>query len=630
MCAVPTLQRGVPNVLGSRRKDLTVPATVQRIPDHLLPHLTPQEAATYQLLLARELALASPLDLACRLRDDTQRWPHVEYINDHLVALVEYRLYPTGPGPAANWFYVKDSVEYAVDGPDDIPNDAEDFYGRHPEDNSARVVFRLAIAAPPRHGKSYIVTETFPLWYWMKYPDRNIALATYSDDFAGDWGVKIRDMLCDNETLLGLQLVNGKRSAAAHLRLTGKSLHERGEMVKANGEMFLVGSRGGLTGKGFQLGIIDDPFKDAQDAESQAERNARANWYTSVFSTRKTRITGKGIPVEVMMFTRWHIDDIAGRFVYDTHGDPRPDWCVIRLPALAEDDDPLGRALGAALCPAVKTRAELLELQANDPYWFASLYQGSPTVRKGNVIPPSRRYYVQTLDGDAVYQVMAVPDEDLPSYPGSEALAERLRSSFLIPAKRCTRFATVDLAASTKSYADWSVFSVWDWDTESQTLVLVGVVRERIESSQHLEWLKRCYAAFPDIVFVGVERKTYGLTLLQAALADRTVPVRPLDADTDKVSRAAPYAQAIGLGQVVIPATGEWVPGWMAEHASFPAGRHDDMVDTGAYAWSVVRLMPKRRAATAEPLSLSERIHAYVDKRHQKGRNRDGVHRLMT
>ena len=605
---------------------------VPRIPDHLLPHLTPAEAERYRLLLERELALASPLDLACWLRPETKRWPHIEYINQHLVALVDHRLYADGPGPEALWYYERAGDRVAVSGPDEIPDDAEDFYGLHPDDDTKRVVYRLAIAAPPRHGKSYLITESFPLWYWSRFPDRNLALATYSDEFAADWGVKLRTLICDHEDKLGLQIVNGRRSASDHLRLEGEAANENGEVVKAYGEMFLVGSRGALTGRGFQAGVIDDPFKNSEDAESAAERNSRSNWYTSTFMTRKTRLEGKGIPVEVMVFTRWHVDDIAGRHVYDAEDRPNPDWCVIRLPALAEDDDPLGRAPGDALCPAVKTKRELLDLQGADPYWFASLYQGSPSMRKGGLIPSFRRYVTGTEDGHTFYQIMPVDQQDLPTFPGSEALQERLSQSYIVPAPECVRFATVDLAASKATYADWSVFSVWDWHPDSETLVLVGMVRERVESAQHKVWVVKCYNMFPDIVFVGIEKKTYGLTLLQELVRSRVIPVRPLDADTDKIARAVPYGQAVGQGQIVIPLNGVWVNHWASEHAAFPSGKNDDMVDTGGYAWKVTRSMPsgsgqKRHAAVP---TAQERIHQYVEKRQRGGRKAHEYHRLLT
>jgi predicted phage terminase large subunit-like protein len=601
---------------------------VKIIPDELLPLLTEEEANRYKLLLERELALTSPLDLACWLRPKTRRWKHIEHINEHLLALVEYRLYADGPGPPACWFYVPedDPTPIPVSSPDDIPDEGvAEFYGLHPQDPESRVVLRLAIAAPPRHGKSYLITETFPLWYWMRYPDRSIALATYSDDFAADWGVKIKDMLYDEEEKIGLALVNGRRSASAHLRLEGQAPHvDYPEPIKASGEMFLVGSRGGLTGRGYQLGIIDDPFKDAADAESQAERNARANWYTSVFMSRKTRTPGKGLPVEVMVFTRWHIDDIAGRFVYDEEGAPRPDWCHVRLPALAEPDDPLGRAEGEALCSQVKTQAELIDLQSADPYWFASLYQGSPVMRKGGIIPGFRRYSLT----DGFYTALPVPEEDLPTFPGSEALADDLRLQVTVPRDRCTRFATVDLAASKASYADWSVYSVWDWDHETALLFLAASIRERVESAQHKLWVQECHSRYP-VTFVAVEERTFGLTLIQDLILDRQITVRPLKTEGDKITRAVPYGQAVGRGRVLIPKSGVWVAHWTAEHASFPAGRHDDMVDTGAYAWRQAQLLPRgRRDEKKEPVTTEEKIQAFVDKR-QRRKVRPGYHDLL-
>ena len=137
--------------------------------------LSADELELYKHFLAYEQAKVSPLDTAEWLSPETIRTPHLDYINDRIVALFEYRLYHhRGPGPAANWFYKRseDDEPTQVDTPFDLPDDVYEYWGEHPDDPTDRVVFNLGIAVPPRHGKSWIVTEHLPIWLWLRWPDR--------------------------------------------------------------------------------------------------------------------------------------------------------------------------------------------------------------------------------------------------------------------------------------------------------------------------------------------------------------------------------------------------------------------------------------------------------------------------
>jgi len=157
--------------------------------------------------------------------------------------------------------------------------------------------------------------------------------------------------------------------------------------------------------------------------------------------------------------------------------------------------------------------------------------------------------------------------------------------------KDCFRFATIDTAYTTNTWSDYSVFSVWDFSREHQVLFLRQVVRARVESPELECWLRTNAAAY-GCRFVGVEDVTSGKQLIQQVIRSGGVTIRPLKADKDKVSRALPYAQAVGQGKVLLPKGEEWVMPWIEEHSTFPFGTHDDMVDTGGYAWRVVMDMP--------------------------------------
>ena len=521
--------------------------------------LTPHEFQIYQHQLEYELAFQSPLDLACWLSPETIRTPHLEYINDRIVALVEHRLYHSGPGPEAHWFYRASEGGPALraEGPAEIPDNAVDFWGEHP-DTKEHVVFKLGIAVPPRHGKSWIVTEHLPLWYWMRFPNADIAFSTYSDTFAVSWGRKMRTRLLESVKKLGITLKNGERHAADHLYFEENSAN-----------MFLVGTGGSLTGRGWQLGIIDDPFKDAADALSEANRKSKAEWYESVFDTRGTRLGHPGLPVQIMMFTRWHEDDIAGRYIYDEKRKVRPDWHMIRLPALAEDDDPLGREPGQALWPAVYTAAELRKRQERDPLWFSAMFQGSPTMGDQGMFPFWKTYH---------------SDGGIYTWEDHDGLHK-------IQAADCARYATVDTAYTTNTWSDYSVYAVWDYHGPSQRLFLIHIDRQRVQSPDLADWLKQNTKRW-DPSFVGVEDVTSGKQLLMELQRTTNIPFRYLKPDRDKVVRALSYGQAASNGLVMIPERGEWVAQFREEHTAFPHGAHDDMVDAGGYGWNVAYKMP--------------------------------------
>ena len=116
--------------------------------------------------------------------------------------------------------------------------------------------------------------------------------------------------------------------------------------------------------------------------------------------------------------------------------------------------------------------------------------------------------------------------------------------------------------------------------------------RARIESAQHLQWAKALCLQW-DVQILGIEERTFGLTLIQQFQRAGGFSVRPLfPKDRDKVQRAIPYGAGITNQQVWFPQNASWLYLWEQEHRNFPNAKHDDMVDTGAYAWEMTRSMP--------------------------------------
>ncbi|NJA59176.1 terminase large subunit domain-containing protein [Streptomyces sp. NEAU-H3] len=230
---------------------------------------------------------------------------------------------------------------------------------------------QVMLTMPPRHGKSQRASRWGPLWYLRRNPTARVMLASYGADLADDHGRWVRDQLREHSATLGIRLDDASRAANRFDLEAPRSSSVRGGMVTA-------GVGGSLTGKGFSLGIIDDPFKGSDDANSPAQRGRVWDWYQSVFYTR--RAPGASI---ILINTRWHEDDLSGRILAT---EPE-NWTLIDLPALAlSDTDPLGRAPGEALWPAQYDADELARTKraVGERVWWA-LYQQQPRPLEGGV-----------------------------------------------------------------------------------------------------------------------------------------------------------------------------------------------------------------------------------------------------
>jgi hypothetical protein len=212
-----------------------------------------------------------------------------------------------------------------------------------------------------------------PLWYLRRFPDRRVALASYGAELANEHGRWVRDTI----DLHGGD--EGTLDIGLRLRPTSKAAN-RWDLVGHDGGMVTTGIGGVLTGRGMHLGICDDPFKDAADASSPTVRRRAWDWWQSTFLTRLE--PGGAV---ILILTRWHDDDIAGRLLADAEEASR--WRVINLPAVAEKaDDALGRIHGEALWPERYDEEALTEIRrrVGGRVWNA-LYQQRPAPPEGAV-----------------------------------------------------------------------------------------------------------------------------------------------------------------------------------------------------------------------------------------------------
>lgn len=425
---------------------------------------------------------------------------------------------------------------------------------------------RLIITMPPRHGKSMYVSQYLPAWFLGSFPDRRVMLGSYEADFAASWGAKARDALAEyGPAIFG---VTPRRTSFAR---------GRWDLEGRTGGMFSAGVGGAFTGRGADLLIIDDPIKNAEDAHSESNRNKKWDWWQSTIYTRLE----PGATV-IVMATRWHEDDLIGRILADD--DSEEPWTLLNLPAVAEtDQDAIGRKVGEALWPERYSLERLRRLERRiGPYWFASLFQQRPAPVGGGLI--KRAYFRR-------YEVL------------------KARESWLVDGKRYDRahltvFGTMDVAGSKRTAADYTVLSTWG-RTHDQKLLLLDRVKIRLESPDQPDLVAACYAKWRH-AFVGVENVTFGTSLIQS-LRRKGLPVRPLAADVDKITRFLPMAARYKTGDVYHPnlvdaqieATqheGELLPfdivDFEDELLVFPNGAHDDQVDTAAYAGLALMAWP--------------------------------------
>lgn len=212
-------------------------------------------------------------------------------------------------------------------------------------------VDRLAIFCPPRHGKSELASKRFPAWYIGRNPVKQIICASYNAELATDFGREVRNIVASDE----FRRVFDSVALAADSQAASRWHTSQGGVYTAAG----VG--GTLTGRGAHIALIDDPVKDQADADSDVVRKKTWEWYVSVL---RTRLMPRA--AIVLIQTRWHEDDLAGRILNSKESQR---WKVIELPALSD---------GVALWPDAYPVAELESIRALDARKFSALYQQRP------------------------------------------------------------------------------------------------------------------------------------------------------------------------------------------------------------------------------------------------------------
>lgn len=444
-----------------------------------------------------------------------------------------------------------------------------------------RKFHRLIVNLPPRYGKSMLTSILFPFWYIGNFPTHNIILVSYQNKLAQLWGKRIRQLIFSHgKDLFDIKLDPTDRSASAM------------SVLHHNGKIFCVGSGGLLTGLGADAIIVDDPIKNQKEALSSHQRNSLWDWFKA---TLFTRLEPNGILLIVM--TRWHEDDIIGRILASSkhivvnnenldclHDTDATKWLVLKLPALAVENDPLGRLPGEPLWKErfdANTLAEQRKVLGD--FWFSALYQQEPVFAFGRIFKREKFRYFSFHNGTIL----------LHNFEGNTV------SNEYILLRDCSIFATFDLAARTNERSDYTVALVFAVSRNKDVFIL-DVLRQKFDSADHLQLLQSIYSRWKPIL-VGIESVQYQFSLVQAARR-QGIPVKELKAERDKIARSLAIASYLDAGKVYFRKDAPWLDDFERELLAFPDGSHDDQVDAFAYITQLIEPL-----ANAKVQSISKR-----------------------
>ncbi|WP_163540826.1 phage terminase large subunit [Occultella kanbiaonis] len=414
---------------------------------------------------------------------------------------------------------------------------------------------RVIISMPPQEGKSQRASRRFPLWALTQNKDLRVAIASYEAGVARRWGRAIRDDVTHHATELGLRVRDDL------------SAQHEWQLASHDGGVYTAGVGGALTGRAVDLLIIDDPIKDRAQADSEVFRDRAWDWWTDTASTR----LAPGAPV-ILILTRWHHDDLAGRLLAAEDGHL---WTVVNIPAEADHRpergqvDPLGREPGQFMDSArgrTTAQWEAIKIRSGPRTW-ASLYQGHPTPDAGDLFPETWATYDQAL------------------------WVERADGSRWIPGTGFELVQSWDFTFKDKKSSDYVVGQVWL--RIGVDAYLVDQVRARLSFTASLAAIKAMTAKWPQAVAKFVEDKANGPAIINAL--QRQIPgLIPIEPEGSKYARASAVSPFVHSNNVHLP-TVELLPnvGELLEEArAFPSGAHDDTIDAMSQALNRILLMP--------------------------------------
>lgn len=416
----------------------------------------------------------------------------------------------------------------------------------------------LFVFAPPGSAKSHHVSVVFPAW-WMAAMARanpamgNVIAASHSTELAEKWGRRVRNILAANAAVLGVSLAQD--SQAAHRW-----------QIEGAGEYLAVGAQSGIAGFRADLGIIDDPFGSKEDAYSERVRNRVWDWYIDDFSARL-----KPGAKRVVMHTRWHLDDMAGRAIEQAQQLGQK-VRVVMLPAIAGADDVLGRAPGEYLW------------DEPDGYNYGAF------LRKRQIETPA-------VEWSAMYQQNPVPEG------GGFFQREWFKYYDDLPAG-VRKYGASDYATKADE-GDWTVHGIAAvdsdgnlyiddiWRAQTTTDVWVDVMLDMATNNNVFQWGEES----------GQIIRSLG-PFIERRMQERHTHFnrQQFTSTSDKGSRAQSIRGRMSQGKVLFRRHSAWRSAFEAELLSFPAGKHDDQVDMlSLFGRMIDKMYPAKKAPQLVP-----------------------------
>lgn len=398
---------------------------------------------------------------------------------------------------------------------------------------------KLVIQAPPQHGKSVQIID-FISWVAGKHPEFRTIYTSFSERLGVRANLRLQRLY--DSTVYQEIFPETRINKSGPMGPSGQYLRNREILEYVGTEGFFRNTtvRGSITGESLDLGVIDDPIRGRQDANSELIRDAAWDWFTDDFFTRFSEEAGL-----LAILTRWHIDDPIGRLK-----ERYPEVKVLSYPAIAEEDEP-NRKKGEALFPEHKSIDFLREREKimDSGNWLA-LYQQRPTASEGDLFKPDQ---IQTIDALPYGHIQWVRGWDLAS--------------------------TTD--------GDWTAGAKIGRLADGR-FVIADMVRLRVGPDQRDAAMVNTASADGVSTKISLPQdpgqagKTQILYLTRALVG---YPVTSSPESGDKVTRAEPVAAQINVGNVLM-LRGSWNHAFIDELRMFPNGVHDDQVDALSRAFS--------------------------------------------
>ena len=406
---------------------------------------------------------------------------------------------------------------------------------------------RLMVFMPPRHGKSELVSIKFPAYVFGRNPRTQIIGTSYGAELASKMNRSIQRIM-DNDVYKDIYPLT--RLHDANVRTMNKPLRNSDvfETTGFYGSYRSAGVNGTITGTGANILLIDDPIKNQKEADSLTYRDGVWDWYTS---TAYTRLEKDGAVILVM--TRWHEDDLAGRLLDEAKKNPSADqWDVLSLEAVREtmDNQIDIRELGDPLWPWKYNteRLNAMKSTVGSRVWNA-LYQQRPTALDGGIL---KREWMKNFYRE-------------------------------LPARFDTIIQSWDAAFTKSETSDFVVGQVWG--RLGGSYYLIDQRRDRMSYTDTKQAIKLMSGKHPKTYRKIVEKKANGDALIDDLKKDVSGIVGYTPKES-KVSRANAVSPKFEAGNVFLPdpSIAPWISDYIDELTSFPNGTNDDMVDATTQA----------------------------------------------